>query len=249
MRTSLLPGLLDTLRRSTLKQILDVRLFEISKVFAPRGGEDLPHEEHWLTGLMYGAREEAAWNTTRDPVDFFDLKGMVENLLEGLLIPEVTFTPDGLPEYLRYGAWVFSGSRELGVLGQIRPEIGEQLDLEGDIFGFNLNFAALCRCSIPPQFAPLPRFPAVYRDIALVLPDRIPAARVAEALYQHGRPWLADARLFDVYAGDPVPAGKRSLAFRLSYRDPERTLTDELVNSHHQALVTALEKELGAALR
>ena len=249
MRTSLLPGLLDTLRRNTLKQILDVRLFEISKVFAPRAGEDLPHEEHWLTGLMYGAREEAAWNTTRDPVDFFDLKGMVENLLEGLLIPEVTFSPDGLPEYLRYGARVFSGSRELGVLGQLRPEIGEQLDLEGDIFGFNLNFAALCRCSIPPKFTPLPRYPAVYRDIALVLPDRIAAARVSEALYQHGRPWLVDARLFDVYAGDPVPAGKRSLAFRLSYRDPERTLTDELVNSHHQALVTALEKELGAELR
>jgi phenylalanyl-tRNA synthetase beta chain len=72
---------------------------------------------------------------------------------------------------------------------------------------------------------------------------------VAEALYSHGRPWLVEARLFDVYSGDPVPAGKRSLAFRLSYRDPERTLTDDLVNSHHQALVTALESDLGAELR
>ena len=249
MRTSLLPGLLDTLRRNTLKQSLDVRLFEISKVFAPRAGEDLPQEEHWLTGLMYGAREEAAWNTTRDPVNFFDLKGMVETLLDGLLIPDVTFAPDGLPGYLRYGARVLSGSRELGVLGELRPDIGERLDLEGDIFGFNLNFAALCQASIPPRFTPLPRYPAVYRDIALVLGDRIPAARVAEALYQYGRPWLVEARLFDVYAGDPVPAGKRSLAFRLSYRDPERTLTDDLVNTHHQALVAALEKDLGAELR
>ena len=72
---------------------------------------------------------------------------------------------------------------------------------------------------------------------------------MAEALYSQGRPWLVEARLFDVYTGDPVPAGKRSLAFRLSYRDPERTLTDDLVNSHHQALVTALEKDLGAELR
>jgi phenylalanyl-tRNA synthetase beta chain len=95
----------------------------------------------------------------------------------------------------------------------------------------------------------LPRYPAVYRDIALVLPVSVPAARVAETLYEHGRPWLVEARLFDVYAGDPVPPGKRSLAFRLSYRDPERTLTDDLVNSHHQALVTALEKILGAKLR
>jgi phenylalanyl-tRNA synthetase beta chain len=249
MRTSLWPGLLDTLRRNTLQQNLDARLFEISKVFAPRAGEDLPQEEHWLSGLMYGSREEAAWNTTRDPVNFFDLKGMVETLLEDLLIPEVTFTPDGLPAYLGSGARVFSGNRELGVLGELRSDIGERLDLEGAIFGFNLNFAALCQSSIPPRFTSLPRYPAVYRDIALVLPSSVPAARVEEALYQYGRPWLVEARLFDVYSGDPVPAGKRSLAFRLSYRDPERTLTDDLVNSHHQALVTALESDLGAELR
>ena len=174
MRTSLLPGLLDTLRRNTLQQNLEVRLFEISKVFAPRPGEDLPQEEHWLTGLMYGSREEAAWNTTPDPVNFFDLKGMVETLLEDLLIPEVTFTPDGLPDYLGYGARVFSGGRELGVLGELRPDIGEKLDLEGAIFGFNLNFAALCQSSIPPRFTSLPRYPAVYRDIALVLPSSRP---------------------------------------------------------------------------
>jgi phenylalanyl-tRNA synthetase beta chain len=249
MRTSLLPGLLDTLRRNTLQQNLEVRLFEISKVFAPRAGENLPQEEHWLTGLMYGSREEAGWNTTMDPVDFFDLKGMVETLLEDLLIPEVTFSPDGLPEYLGYGARVFSGGRELGVLGELRPDIGEKLDLEGNIFGFNLNFTALSQSSIPPRFTALPRYPAVYRDIALVLPSNLPAARVEESLYQYGRPWLVEARLFDVYSGDPVPAGKRSLAFRLSYRDPERTLTDDLVNSHHQALVAALTKDLGAELR
>jgi phenylalanyl-tRNA synthetase beta chain len=249
MRASLLPGLLDTLRRNMLKQVLDVRLFEFSKVFRPQAGQDLPQEEHWLSALMYGAWEEAGWNTSRDPVNFFDLKGAVETLLDGLLIPDVTFTSDGLPGYLRYGARVFSGQRELGVLGELRGEIGDKLDLEGEIYAFNLDFAALCQASVPPLFTPVPRYPAVYRDIALVLPEAIPAARTAEALYEHGRPWLVEARLFDVYVGDPVPAGKRSLAFRLSYRDPERTLTDDLVNAHHQALVTALGKELGAELR
>ena len=249
MRTSLLPGLLETLRRNTLKQILNVRLFEISKVFIPEPGADLPREEPWLAGLMYGAREEAAWSTSREAVDFYDLKGAVETLLEGLLIPELEFKGDGLPYYLRYGARVSSGDADLGVLGELIPEMGEQLDLEGRIFMFNLNFHALVRLAAPPLFTPLPRYPAVYRDIALVVPEVVPAAQVTQALHQHGRPWLVEARLFDVYTGDPIPPGKRSLAFRLSYRDPERTLTDEEINPLHEALVAALDRELGAELR
>jgi phenylalanyl-tRNA synthetase beta chain len=249
MRSSLLPGLLDTLRRNALQQAQDVRLFELSKVFHPRPGEDQPKEEHWLSGLMYGVREEAGWNSSRDPVNFFDLKGAVETLLDGLLIPDVTFSPEGLPGYLRYGAKVFSGKRELGVLGELKGGIGDKLDLAGEIYAFNLDFDVLCQTAVPPLFTPLPRYPAVYRDIALVLPEAVPAAQAADSLYSHGRPWLVEVRLFDVYVGDPVPEGKRSLAFRLSYRDPERTLTDDLVNKHHQKVVTALEQELGAELR
>jgi phenylalanyl-tRNA synthetase beta chain len=226
-----------------------VRLFELSKVFIPEPGAELPREEHWLAGVMYGAREEISWNTSREAVDFFDLKGAVETLLDGLLIPEVEFKTEGLPYFLRYGARVYSREVELGVLGELIPEMGEQLDLEGRIFVFNLDFDACGRTAAPPLFAPLPRYPAVYRDLALVVPEAVPAARVAQALYQYGRPWLVEARLFDVYAGEHIPPGKRSLAFRLSYRDLERTLTDDLVNPHHQALVAALEKELGAELR
>ena len=151
MRTSLLPGLLDTLRRNTLQQNLEVRLFEISKVFAPRAGEDLPHEEHWLTGLMYGSREEAAWNTTRDPVNFFDLKGMVETLLEDLLIPEVTFTPDGLPDYLGYGARVFSG--EPGVGGPGGAPAGHRR--EAGSGGGHLRVQSQFRRPVP-EFHPAP---------------------------------------------------------------------------------------------
>ena len=199
---------------------------------------------------MYGSREEAAWNTTRDPVNFFDLKGMVETLLEDLLIPEVTFTPDGLPDYLRYGARVFSGGRELGVLGELRPDIGERLDLEGDIFGFNLNFAALCQSLHPaPLHVPAPlsrRFTGTSPWCCRRASPRPGWRRPFTSMAVPG--WWKPASL-TFTSGDPVPAGKRSLAFRLSYRDPERTLTDDLVNSHHQALVTALERDLGAELR
>lgn len=250
MRTSLIPGLLDSLRRNTLKQVQDLRLFEAAKVFLPQPGANLPREEDWLAGLMYGAREEVSWAVaSREAVNFFDLKGVVESLLEGLQIPEVNFRPEALPPYLIRGARVYAGPRELGCLGEVAPEIGERLDLEGAIFVFNLDLEALAQAATPPLFSPLPRYPALYRDLALVLPEAVAAAQVSEALYRHGRPWLEEARLFDVYTGDQVPPGKRSLAFRLTYRDQERTLTDDLVNPHHQALVQALTRELKGELR
>jgi phenylalanyl-tRNA synthetase beta chain len=135
-------------------------------------------------------------------------------------------------------------------LGQIAAPVCERLDLEGPIWAFELNFQTLAAAAEPfPLFTPLPRYPAVYRDIALIVPVEVPAARVAQELYFHGAPWLVEARLFDVYTGAPIPEDKRSLAFRLSYRDPDKTLTDEAVNRHHEALVQALAEELGAELR
>jgi phenylalanyl-tRNA synthetase beta chain len=250
MRTSLLPGLLDALRRNHLKQMAEVRLFELSKIFLPVAGGELPREEQWLSGVMSGAREESSWLASKAPVDFFDLKGVVETLLQGLLIPEVGFRGEALPAYLRQGARVYSGHLELGFLGELAPQIGEKLDLEGPVWAFELNFQALSGAAQPfPLFSPRPRYPAVYLDIALIVPDEVPANRVAQELHYHGAPWLVEARLFDVYTGAPIPPGKRSLAFRLSYRDPERTLTDEAVNRHHEALVKALQEELGAELR
>ncbi|MCX5892570.1 MAG: phenylalanine--tRNA ligase subunit beta, partial [Deltaproteobacteria bacterium] len=143
MRTSLIPGLLDTLRRNTLKQIQDLRLFETAKVFLPQPGAELPREEAWLAGLMYGAREEVSWAAPREAVTFFDLKGVVEALLSGLQIPEVNFRREALPAFLCQGARVYSGERQLGFLGEIEPEVGDQLDLEGAVFVFNLALAAL----------------------------------------------------------------------------------------------------------
>lgn len=249
MRTSLVPGLLDALRRNVLRQLQDVRLFEIAKIFVPQSGEDLPREEQWLAGVMYGSREEASWLTPPAPLDFFDLKGAVETLLAGLSVPEVRFAPESLPGYLLYGASVSSREENLGFLGALSPIIAEKFDLEGAVFVFQLNFDVLSQVTVPPLYTPLPRYPAVYRDIAIILPAVVPVAEVTQALYRHGQPWLTEARLFDVYAGQPIPQGKRSLAFHLTYRDPERTLTDEEVDRHHQQLVEALVRELQAELR
>ncbi len=183
MRASLLPGLLDTLRRNTLKQIQDLRLFELSKIFIPQAGAELPREETRLTGVMYGAREEGSWLAPPEPLEFFGLKGVVETLLTGLLIPEVAFKGEAPPPWLRQGARVYSQNQDLGVLGELQPEIVDRLDLEGPIFVFDLNFETLAAAvQAFPLFTPLPRYPGVYRDIALVLPDTVPAARVAQEI-------------------------------------------------------------------
>ncbi|MFZ2087213.1 MAG: phenylalanine--tRNA ligase subunit beta [Desulfobaccales bacterium] len=250
MRTSLLPGILDMVRRNILKQNLDVRLFELAKVFAPQPGADLPREEEWLVGVMYGSRAEVSWHAQAANVDFYDLKGVAEKLLEGLLVRDVNFSAEGLPPYFRYGAAVLAGDETLGWVGELLPTVSERLDLEGALLVFLLDFAALCRrAEAFPLYTSLPRYPAVYRDVALVLPEAVPAGQVGQALRRHGAPWLEEAQLFDVYAGQPIPEGKRSLAFHLTYRDPERTLTDEAVDRHHEALIKTLAQELGAELR
>lgn len=250
MRVSLLPGLLEAAQRNLSRQAEGVRLFEIAPGFEPSPGEELPKERLFVAGVLAGAREEESWHGGGGTVDFFDAKGVVENLLGGLGITEAEFTPQNLPSYLSYGARVKTGKYELGFVGEPAPEILEAMDLEAPVLVFQLEVAALARAAQPfPLYAPLPRYPAVYRDVALVLDASVPAAVVTEALYRLGAPWLVEARLFDVYTGEQIPPGKRSLAFHLVYRDPNRTLTDEAVDRHHQKLVAALGRELGAELR
>jgi len=199
---------------------------------------------------MYGHRAEPAWHTPPETVDFYDLKGVVEQLLEGLSVRDAGFSGQELPSYFRYGAAVQAGDEVAGWLGELLSAVPERLDLPGSLFVFLLNFEILCRrAEVFPVYKPLPRYPAVFRDVALVVPENIPAVQVSQALYRHGFPWLEEVRLFDVYEGQPIPAGRRSLAYHLTYRDRERTLTDEAVDRHHDKMIQALSQELGAELR
>jgi phenylalanyl-tRNA synthetase beta chain len=238
------------MRRNAAHINKDLKIFEIAKVFYPRPGEQLPHETLKLAGLMTGARQTPAWNLPPElMVDFFDLKGVMENLLAGLLVPQVSFQPAPLP-FLRHGTAVLSGARELGYLGEIHPEVAERFELKQPAWVFQLDFSLLTAAALEcAPFTPLPRYPAVFRDLAVTLSAAVPADQVMAELYACGRPWLIEAQLFDVYSGPPVPAGERSLAFHLYYRDPERTLTDEEVNPWHNAIIQGLQEKFGARLR
>ncbi|MGQ9921656.1 MAG: phenylalanine--tRNA ligase subunit beta, partial [Desulfobacca sp.] len=225
-------------------------IFELGMVLQPQAGAQLPQETLLLAGLLTGARQTPAWNQpAQSPVDYFDLKGVVENLLAGLLVSEASFQPAAI-SFLRHGTAVLAGGQELGFLGELHPETVERCELKQPAWVFELNFARLTAAAQEcPRFQPLPRYPAVFRDLAITLSAAIPAAHVQEVLFACGQPWLVEAQLFDVYTGPPVPAGERSLAFHLCYRHPDRTLTEEEVNPWHEAIIQGLAQQLGARLR
>ncbi len=249
MRRSLLPGLLETMRRNAAYLNRNLKIFEIGKVFLPEGGTELPEEPLLLAGLLTGSRQQPSWDRSEQPLDYYDLKGILENLLAGLLIRGVTFQAADYP-YLRHGTRMLAADIDLGSFGELQPSVGEKFDLSQPAWLFELHLSRLAQVAQDcPHFRPLPRYPAVFRDLAIILAASVPVGEVQAALTELGQPWLVAAELFDVYTGPPIPAGHKSLAFHLTYRDPGRTLTDAEVNVRHEAVLAGLAVRFGARLR
>ena len=243
LRTSLVPGLLDVARRNFHQRSPGVGIFEIGRVFiaADGGGHG---ESLRAGGLLAGGLSASTWRAEQREVDFLDLKGALDGLLQG--IDGICFEPaEGSPWRAGHGARIRLGDRILGALGQVDPAIGARFDLDRDTHIFELELSELfdAWAQRPSAFHPLPRFPAVERDLAVVLDEAIPAGQ-AEAAIRSAAPDLVErVDLFDVYRGDQVEAGKRSLAFSLRLRSAERTLED---GDADRILDDALERLRGA---
>jgi phenylalanyl-tRNA synthetase beta chain len=252
MRTTLVPGLLHTARSNIHRQNLDLKLFELGRVFFPRKAEDLPEEVESLGGILCGMRDEETWAKSKGECDFFDLKGTLEELFAGLGIKGLQFLPDPQIPFLHPGkaGKVCVGGEEVGVMGEVNPEVRELFDLREKVFLFELNFQKIvARMTERRAFTPLPRYPAVTRDLAVVVDEAVAAGDLLQTLRKADEGWIKEIRLFDLYQGNPIPAGKKSLAFRLVYQKEDRTLTDREVNEFHQQLVELLAREYKGALR
>ena len=262
LRHSLLTGILDGLAQN-VRQRERVALFEIGPVFLPsQTGDVLPDEVHCLSIALVGAREPVAWQgaDTR-PMDFFDLKGILETLWQGLHVTGATFEPAENPTY-RPGrtARIMVHGQPVGVMGQLHPLVQEAFGLpcsladnapvEPPVLAAEIDLASLA-AHIPDNFAvrPAPRFPVVRQDVALVVDEGIPAEQVQAAIVQAGGQLLIEARLFDVYRGLQIGAGKKSLAYTLTFSADDRTLTDQQVAKVQARIVRGLESALGARLR
>jgi len=224
-----------------------IRLFELGKVYLPRHN-DLPDEPEILCGILGGFRFEKSGQGKDELFDFYDVKGMVESLLNQLNV-DANFEEDR-DESLCLGkqAAIVVDGKKLGVVGELHPKVLEAFEISEPVYLFEINLTALLPYTISHKmFQPIPRFPAIVRDMALIVGTGVSHQRVLDIIKSF--PLVNQVTLFDVYAGEQVPRGKKSLAYRIAFQSPVHTLTDEEVNEVQQRILNKLSGELGATLR
>lgn len=252
LRRNLLSSVLEVVERNSRNR-QRIALFEIGPVFTASEDADLPDELPRLAIAITGPRLLPAWQgADSGPMDFFDLKGMLESLFAGLHIEGVRYTPAENPIFHPGKcARILLGDVSLGTLGELHPLVREHYELPPTpLVAADLDLKALMEL-IPERYplSPVPSYPPVLEDLAIIVDENIPAEQVEAVIRQAGGRTLSDLRLFDVYRGGQTGAGKKSLAYSLTYQSTERTLTDEEVLKIRQRIVRQLEKDLGARLR
>jgi phenylalanyl-tRNA synthetase beta chain len=257
MRHSVLAGVLEIVA-ANLRHTDDVRVFELGPVYLPQPGKKLPDEPRRLALVLTGKRRHEFWGDSASdkaasqPLDFFDLKGVVEALASDLHVQDVRYAPCQAA-YLHpaRSAELHVGKRLIGQFGELHPKVGEAYGLgQRTVLAAEFDVEAL-QASVPPRFtyAPVPRFPPALRDIALELPEGVVAERVAAEIRAAGGDLLREVRLFDLYRGDSIAAGHKSLAYALTYQADDRTLTDKEVDKAHKKIEDRLKHVLKAQIR
>ena len=252
MRTSLVPSLLETAARNIAYRCEDLALFELRPVFQPENGSELPVETLRLCAVLAGRREPLGWAQSEARADFYDMKGVIEQLLATLRIGPVTWQAAHDEPYYHPGksCALYLGERLIGTVGELHPEVLFNFDLGASAILCDLDVEALFELGCEKvQFKPLSRYPDVQRDSAFLVDAEVSAQEVFAVLDSVRIKDLESIALFDVYAGEGIPPGKKSLAIRACYRALDRTLTDEQIQNMHGKLIKAMEKQLGAELR
>jgi phenylalanyl-tRNA synthetase beta chain len=250
MRTTLVPGLVGALERNLARGVADVRLFELGPVFLARA-DGLADEPRHVAGLLAGRRD--GWLSPGAPLDFYDVKGVVEELCAALGHVAAFARPPAPSPALHPGvqARVSVGERAVGVVGQLHPEVGRRLSIEVPAFVFELDLEALGPAA-PAIAVELPRFPAVQRDLSFFIAEAVEAQTIARAIDAHRDPRCVEVRCLEDNRRSEaawVPEGQKGMLWSFTYRAPDRTLTDAEVQPLHTALVTALVETLAIAPR
>jgi phenylalanyl-tRNA synthetase beta chain len=254
MRTSLIPGLLQAMKYNLSQQNKNLKIFEIGHAFFHSGKTDRrPDEIEMLAGLWTGNRIDSTWFSKEITCDFYDMKGIVEELLRNIGIVDAAFTrmPTESCFYTRpgYTARVIYDNEPAGLVGEVAPKVIHNYDLKQTAFIFELNLDRLVQ-SIPDTKSarPIPKFPAISRDITLIIDNNIETYKIIHSVDSFREELVENLHLFDVFEGDPIPKGKKSVSLRVTYRSSKETLEDNRVNDIHKNITARLMKTFDATL-
>ncbi len=248
MRRSLLPFLLDTAEHNAKRRATEFRYFEIDKIFS-RAARDA--EEHWSLGIVMGGLvNDSDWSTRRE-ADFFDLKGTVESLLETIRVPRAIFEPTKLEGYLDgTAASIVLNDSAMGVIGQISPDLLASRKIQTTLFAAEIFIEAVRKAAQPILiFEPLPRFPAVFRDLSFVVKKEFLYEELERTIRSAAGPYLESVDCIDVFAGKSISKDSRSIAVSMVFRAPDRTLSSDEVAVAVDQIISQLASQFGAELR
>jgi len=249
MRTTIWPGLVKALQYNQNRQQARVRLFESGQRFLPASGDEII-QENVVAGLLAGARDPEGWNAGKDQVDFFDIKGDLESLLAlGGAEAEFSFVADRhVALHPGQTARIERNGEKVGFIGALHPNLVKELGLNGAVYLFEINQAALTQGKLP-RYQEISKFPESRRDLALIVDEGVAFDSVRQLAEKEAGEFVKEVTLFDVYQGQGIEKGRKSLAVGLTWQHPSRTLNDEEINSATSAVVSALASEFGASLR
>jgi phenylalanyl-tRNA synthetase beta chain len=250
LRTTLLPGLLKSCARNLAHGAPGVALFELARVYRPTGGL-LPEEPATVAAVFCGRASPPMWRGPERIWDFHAAKGVLEAVLRSVRFGPVSYAPaGGMPFHPTRVASLSAGRAGVGVLGELHPDVCRRFDVAERSLAFELDLTPLL-AALPerPKVAELPRFPPVYMDLAFVVDSSIPEAHLRSAIEDSGRPEVTSVSLFDLYRGEQVGEGKKSLAYALELRSPDRTLTDEDAASVRARIIATVAERTGGELR
>ena len=253
MRTSLVPGLLQTMHHNFSQHIKNLKIFEIGKIFINKEPRHLPEESEILAGLCTGSRYDASWHRQKADCDFYDIKGVAESLLNALKIDDVLFTrlPENECTYTKpgYSAQILSADKPLGLVGEIHPQVLDSYDLNQTSFLFELKFDQLVSVIKDTTHSnPIPKFPAIFRDITIIVDKDLETQRIITEAQNPQEELVENFSLLDVFEGKPIAADKKSVSLRVTYRSSVKTLEDEDIASIHQSIADRLVKAFKASL-
>jgi phenylalanyl-tRNA synthetase beta chain len=248
LRTTLLPRLLENAQHNRNHQIDTIAFFEIGNVFTRNGEQKEPER---VAGILAGQIGEGVYSNPYRSPDFYDIKGLVEGILEVCGIVDYTLQKTDTPTFHPgRSAEILLRNKQIGTFGEAHPEVLENYDLPYKAYLFEFDMEVLTDAAIfAKRFEPIPIYPTIERDLAIVVDKDVLSDMPTELIYATGGELVKSVRLFDVYEGEQVPEDKKSLAYAITYHSATETLTDKAVNTLHDKVVKHLNQKLGAELR